>query len=109
MAEQTIGDRDQGIKGNQEKEELSVERTRTLEEDLRIESTCVLVLILLQSVVTDSKVRLMSIKTKELMEVKMIRNEFHIIFLNNFSFLPDLFDFFIFLVLQVLKLELFLV
>ena len=70
MVNQTIGDRDRGIEGNQEKEELSVERTRTLEEDLRIESTCVLVFIQLLSVVTDSKVLPISIKIKELMEVK---------------------------------------
>ena len=56
-------------------EELSVERTRTLEEDLRIESTCVLVFIQLPSVVTDSKVLPISIKYKKrLMEVKIIRN-----------------------------------
>ena len=44
-ANQTIGDRGPGIKGNQEMKELSVELLRPLEKDLRIESTRVFVLV----------------------------------------------------------------
>ena len=45
LAKQIIGDRGPGIKGNQEKEEASVELLRPLEKDLRIESTRVFALV----------------------------------------------------------------